>query len=167
MQRNMLETLTGAAVLACAGIFALFAYKNSDRSTGDGYHVTARFTNIAGISTGSDVRVGGIKVGLVDALTLDAASYNAVANLRIRQDVKLPEDSNAAIVSSGLLGEKFISLTPGADEAMLADGGRIDYTQPAVSLEELIGKFMFSGGGVDKNKPAADKAASTPETLNP
>ncbi len=155
MQKNIIETIMGAVVLLVAGAFLLFAYRSSDVRVEDGYRVSARFANASGVTLGSDVRIGGIKVGVISDLGLDTTTYEAVVTMQIRNQTKLPKDSSAAIVSSGLLGEKFIQLTPGGDEAMLADGGKIDFTQSAVNLEELIGKFVFSGGGVDKEKPAA------------
>lgn len=150
MQKNILETLMGAVVLLAAGAFLLFAYKSSEMRVGtDGYTVSARFANISGIALGSDVRVGGIKVGVVSNLTLDPQTYEALAAMQIRKDTKLPKDSSAAIVSSGLMGDKYIQITPGGDDKMLEGGGKIQFTQSSVNLEELIGKFMFSGGGVD------------------
>jgi phospholipid/cholesterol/gamma-HCH transport system substrate-binding protein len=158
MQKNILETLMGAIVLIVAGAFLSFAYKGSQMKVEDGYQVSGKFANATGISLGSDVRVGGIKVGVVSGMELDPQTYEAVLSLQIRNATKLPKDSSASIVSSGLLGEKFISVTPGGDDKMLADGGQIDYTQSSVNLEELIGKFMFSGGGVDKDKKEPETA---------
>lgn len=157
MQKNLLETLMGAMVLVVAGVFLVFAYKSSQLRMDAGYTISGKFNNVTGISLGSDVRIGGIKVGVVSDMGLDPESYEAVVSMQIRKGTKLPKDSSASIASSGLLGEKFIQLSPGGDDKILAEGGRIEYTQSSVSLEELIGKFMFSGGGVDKN---ADKAAA-------
>jgi phospholipid/cholesterol/gamma-HCH transport system substrate-binding protein len=159
MQKNIIETIVGAAVIAVAGGFLAFAYNSSDISKGssDGYTVRAKFANATGINVGSDVRVGGIKVGVVSDMKLDPETYEAIAYLFVNDDNKLPKDSSAAIASAGLLSEKFVQLTPGGDEDMLKDGGRIEFTQSSVSLEELIGKFVFSGGGVDKGgKPAEE-----------
>lgn len=159
MQKNVMETLMGAVVLLVAGFFLTFAYKSSEMRVGsDGYKISTRFSNISGISLGSDVRVGGIKVGVVSDLTLDPQTYEAMAILQIRKDTELPKDSSAAVVSSGLMGEKYIQITPGGDDAMLADGGKITFTQSSVNLEELIGKFMFSGGGVDDKKDGGKTA---------
>lgn len=150
MHKNVLETLMGAVVLIVAGFFLLTAYKSSEMRMGsDSYHVSGKFANISGIGLGSDVRVGGIKIGVVSNLSLDPKTYEAVATMQISNDTKLPKDSSAAIASSGLMGEKFIQITPGGEDAMLADGGKISFTQSSVNLEEMIGKFMFSGGGVD------------------
>ncbi len=159
-KKNLLETLMGALVLIVGGAFLVFAYEGSQMHVESGYTVSAKFSNATGIALGSDVRVGGIKVGVVSDLALDPKTYEAVVKMQIRQNTQMPVDSSAAISSAGLLGEKFVSLTPGADDKMLAEGGKIQFTQSSVSLEELIGKFMFSGGGVDKNKGGAD--ASTP-----
>lgn len=150
MANNAIETVMGAVVLAVAGGFLYFAYSNSNVKPIEGYAVTAAFSNISGISPGSDVRVGGIKVGVVEKLALDPKTYQAVATLRVGNDTKLPEDSSAAVQSAGLLGEKFIAVEPGGDDKNLADGGKITFTQPSVSIEEMIGKFVFSGGGADK-----------------
>ncbi len=158
MQKNVLETLMGAVVLAVAGGFLFFAYKGSEVRVEDGYQVRANFSNISGITLGSDVRIGGIKVGSVTDLSLDSETYDAVAKMSINNGTQIPKDSTASIVSSGLLGDKYIQISPGGDDAMLKTGDKIDYTQSSVNLEELIGKFMFSGGGVDKDS----KETATP-----
>ena len=161
MQKNIVETLMGAVVLVVAVVFLMFAYNSAHVNVGKGYKVVAKFDNASGIALGSDVRVGGIKVGVVADLGLDANTYQALVTMQIRESTKLPKDSSASIVGDGLLGGKYLQLTPGSDEAMLADGGKIDYTQSAVNLEEMIGKFMFSGGGVDKKSAAAGSTAPT------
>lgn len=174
MKKNVLETLMGAVVLLVAVAFLIFAYEGSQLKVEEGYSVTGKFTNATGIALGSDVRIGGIKVGVVSALDLDPDTYEAIVKMQVRQSTRLPKDSSASIASSGLLGEKFVALTPGSDEKMLGEGGRIQFTQSSISLEELIGKFMFSGGGVDKggdgkaaggNGNGGSKAATGAPTL--
>lgn len=152
MQKNILETLMGGVVVIVAVSFLVFAYNGSQLRVEDGYNVNARFANASGIALGSDVKVGGIKVGVVSDMKLDNKTYEALVTLQVRNDTKLPKDSSAAISSSGLLGEKYVQISPGNDDAMLEEGGRIMFTQSGVNLEEMIGKFMFSGGGVDANK---------------
>jgi phospholipid/cholesterol/gamma-HCH transport system substrate-binding protein len=159
MEKNILETLMGAVVLIVAGAFLAFAYEGSQMKVEEGYIVSGHFSNVSGISLGSDVRIGGIKVGVVSNLALDPKTYDAIVSMQIRRDTKLPKDSSAAVVSSGLLGDKYIQLTPGGDDQMMAGGGKIEFTQSAINLEEMIGKFMFSGGGVDKKD---DKAKPAP-----
>lgn len=171
MANNAIETVMGAVVLAVAGGFLYFAYDTSSVKSVDGYAITADFTNITGIGIGSDVRIGGIKIGVVEKLTLDPQSYQAQAHLRIDENVTLPADSSAAVQSSGLLGDKFVAIEPGGDEKNLADGGTITFTQSSVSLEEMIGKFVFSGGGVNGDAGAAKEedtpAAGTPALHDP
>ena len=143
MSRSLVETLLGAAVLAVAVGFIVFAYTRSGVATVSGYEVSAAFSRVDGIANGSDVRIGGIKVGTVIGRELEPETYRAVLRMSIDESVQLPTDSTAAVVSDGLLGGKFIDLQPGAEEALLADGGRISYTQSSLLLEELIGKFAF------------------------
>ena len=143
MSRSLVETLLGAAVLAVAIGFVVFAYTRSGVATVSGYEVSAAFTRVDGIANGSDVRIGGIKVGSVIERSLDPETYRAVLRMSIDESVALPTDTAAAVVSDGLLGGKFIDLQPGAEEALIADGGRIHYTQSTILLEELITKIGF------------------------
>ena len=143
MSRSLVETLLGAVVLAVAIGFVVFAYTRSGVATVSGYEVSAAFNRVDGISNGSDVRIGGIKVGTVIERTLDPETFRAVLRMSIDETVVLPTDSSAAVMSDGLLGGKFIDLQPGAEEILIKDGGRIAYTQSSLLLEELIGKFAF------------------------
>ena len=170
MSSNAIETVMGAVVLAVAGGFLYFAYNNSNVKPIEGYSVSATFANISGISAGSAVRVGGIKVGVVEDLKLDPKTFQAVADLRISNDVKLPKDSSAAVKSTGLIGDKYLDIAPGAEDDTLNNGDKIAFTQSSVSIEEMIGKFVFSGGGADKGgkddakEDAPDADAHKPET---
>ena len=143
MSRSLVETLLGAVVLAVAIGFVVFAYTRSGVATVSGYELSAAFNRVDGISNGSDVRIGGIKVGTVIERTLDPETFRAVLRMSIDETVELPTDSSAAVMSDGLLGGKFIDLQPGAEEMLIKDGGRIAYTQSSLLLEELIGKFAF------------------------
>ncbi len=160
MNRNLIETVMGAVVLIIAAGFLYSAYKGRNISAvSDGYEVSAMFENVSGIEIGSDVRLGGVKIGVVKSMGLDEKRYQAVLSMIIKESVAIPADSTAAIIGDGLLGSKFVAVEPGADDAMLKDGGSIEFTQSSVSLEELIGKFVFSGGGVDKEDTPAETAA--------
>lgn len=161
MKRNAIETIIGAVVLAVAAGFLSFAYDKGDVKSIDGYEIRADFSNATGIAPGSEVRIGGVKVGAVNNLALDPKTYLASVYMQIKAEVQLPKDSSAAIVSAGLLGDKFVSIEPGADNTNLSRGDRIEYTQSSVSIEEMIGKFMFSGGGLDD--ASAEPAASIPD----
>ena len=160
--KHLFETITGFIVLAAAGFFLWYSYDRGHIGgfNDDGYNVSASFGEIGSISAGADVRVGGVKVGTVTGVALDESSYRPVINMQLRNDITLPDDSSAAIVSDGLLGGKYLAVTPGMSDDVITPGGSIEFTQDAVSLEALIGKFAFGGlGGDDKEK---ESAASDP-----
>ena len=147
MTRNILETLLGAVVLIVAVGFLAFAYNSSQIQQTDGYELIARFDKVDGLEPGSDVRISGIKVGSVLDQTLDPETYRAEVRFSLREDVRLPADTSAAVVSNGLLGGKYLALVPGGDIEMLEDGDEVTLTQSAVNLEDLIGHMIFSQGG--------------------
>jgi phospholipid/cholesterol/gamma-HCH transport system substrate-binding protein len=143
-RRNVSELIAGAAVLAVAIGFLGYAVAHTGRTTVSGYQLTAKFDHIDGLNDGSDVRLAGVKVGSVTGEQIDPQTYQAVVTLSVQPSIKLPKDSSAEITSDGLLGGKYLSLTPGGDTAILPPGGQITITQSAVSLEQLLGKFIFS-----------------------
>jgi phospholipid/cholesterol/gamma-HCH transport system substrate-binding protein len=149
-QRNS-EVLAGAAVLLVAAGFLGYAVAHSGRSTVSGYSLHARFDRVDGVSVGSDVRLAGVKIGTVTQVSVDPKSYQANVVFSVRDDLRLPKDSSAEISSDGLLSGNVLSLVPGGDERMLADGGEITITQSAVSLEQLLGKFIFSVSDLSSN----------------
>ncbi len=118
---------------------------------GDTIAVRARFANLGGIAPGASVLISGVQVGKVEKVELDER-FAAIATLRVRKDVALPADTMAAIRSSGLIGEKYIALTPGADEAPLKAGDLITDTESAVDLESLISRFAFGGVKSEEKK---------------
>jgi phospholipid/cholesterol/gamma-HCH transport system substrate-binding protein len=146
MSRNVIETVLGAVVLVVAVGFFGWAYGRSSVGDPGGYTLVAKFDRIDGLPMGADVRVSGIKVGKVLSQDLDPESFRAAVRFSVMADVKLPTDSSAAVVSSGLLGGKYLALMPGADDVLLAPGGEITITQSSVNIEELIGKYIFSQG---------------------
>ena len=146
MSRNLLETLLGAIVLIVAIGFLLFAYNTSQVERDGGYELIARFDKVDGLEPGSDVRISGIKVGTVIDQTLDPETYRAEVRFSLRDDVQLPADTSAAVVSNGLLGGKYLALVPGGDIEMLQPGGEVTLTQSAVNLEDLIGHMIFTQG---------------------
>jgi phospholipid/cholesterol/gamma-HCH transport system substrate-binding protein len=161
MRGNVIEIVIGAVVLVVAALFLVFAYQTSQsRTVSGGYEVSANFARVDGIHQGSDVRISGIKVGTVVADELDPKTYLATIRMSIDPTVQLPEDTVAQVTSSGLLGDKYMSLAPGGSDTMIPPGGgKIQYTQSSISLENLIGQMMFSTPGA---KPAADGGASPP-----
>ncbi len=155
MRHNLIETVMGAVVIAIAGFFLGFAYMSADLTPTTGYPILAKFERIDGIHVGSDVRVGGIKVGVVTDQRIDAKTYLAVVTLELEPYISLPQDTSAEIASEGLLGGKYIALVPGGAEEMIASGGEIIYTQSSVSLESLIGKMIFNEKKTDDAKTSS------------
>lgn len=149
MGRNLIETLMGALVIIVAAFFILISYKSGNLQSGgdSSYVISAKFKEIGSLSVGSDVRLSGIKIGVVSEQSLDSSSYKAILKMSIDQSLKIPTDSSASIIGDGLLGGKYLSINPGSEDRYLKDGGQIRYTQDAVSLEELLAKFAF--GSVD------------------
>ncbi len=147
MQRPQTELSVGAfAVLgvACLAYLALqlgdFRLKPNDQAL-----ITARFTSASGLREGAYVEVGGVRSGAVERITLDPATYEAVVEIRLAPEVRLQTDTIASIRTTGLIGDKFIKLAPGGDDEFIAPGGEILETEPSISLEELISKYIFEG----------------------
>jgi phospholipid/cholesterol/gamma-HCH transport system substrate-binding protein len=155
MTRNLLETLLGAIVLIVAIVFLAFAYNASQLGDDSGYELVARFDRVDGLQRGSDVRIGGIKVGTVIDQDLDPTTYRAQVRFTVRQGLEMPADSSVAVASDGLLGGKYLALVPGGDIEMLGDGEEVTLTQSAINLEDLIGHFIFSQSSGDSGAGAA------------
>ncbi len=144
--KNVFEIIIGALVVAVVFVSLYFFYKshNEELMEEEGYNISANFDNVDGIDVGSRVKISGIVVGKVSSIHLDEASYTAVIRLVINKKIKLPSDTSAQILTSGLLGEKYIGLIPGADNVFLKDGDLIEFTQSSINLENLITKFLFN-----------------------
>jgi phospholipid/cholesterol/gamma-HCH transport system substrate-binding protein len=151
-RHGVAETLTGAAVLVVALGFLAFAVAHSGRTTGSGYSLQARFDHIDGLAVGADVRIAGVKVGTVTSERIDPKTFVAVVSMSVQDNIQLPKDSAASIVSESLLGGKYISLSPGGDDTDLKPEQTITITQSSVSLEELLGKFIFSVTSLNVSK---------------
>ena len=146
MKDNLVETLVGFGVIVVAAIFVFYGYSVTDSSNSDGYVVSAEFDRVDGLTIGSDVRMSGIKIGTVTALSLDPQSYAANVAIIIGSDIDLPDDTSAKITSEGLLGGNYISLSAGGSEDMLSGGDEILYTQGSVDLIGLVSQALFSAG---------------------
>lgn len=155
MKYSKLEFSVGCFMLAGIGALLLLAFKVAGVSVNgqsETYTLYARFDNIGGLKVRSPIKVGGVVVGRVAGIRLDAESQVPVVKLAINKDAgEFSESSTASILTSGLLGEQYLGITPGfADEdmgiGMLENGDTITDTQSALVLEELIGKFIYSIG---------------------
>ena len=144
MKERIFETIVGFAVLVCTAIFFLYAYNKSSWKDVNGYIVVAKFENADGISNGSLVKISGIKVGLVTDISVDLSTYLASIKMTIDKNIKLPRDTEAVISSEGLLGGKYIALSPGCETENLQENDEIEKTRGAQNLESLIGKFLMA-----------------------
>jgi phospholipid/cholesterol/gamma-HCH transport system substrate-binding protein len=149
MKHNKLEFLVGIFVLLGIAAVAYLTMKLGSGSMmgGDTYVIEARFTNVGGLNKGSSVLLAGVFVGRVEEVRIDPGDYCAIATLRVPTALRLPTDTMASIKTTGLIGDKHISLAPGADETYLEEGTRITMTESAVDLESLIGKMAFGSVG--------------------
>jgi phospholipid/cholesterol/gamma-HCH transport system substrate-binding protein len=147
MARSIVETVLGALVLLVACGFLVWAYGRSNIGSPNGYELIARFDRADGIDVGADARISGVKIGTVTAKTLDPQTFRAEVRFSVQNDIKLPTDSSAAVASASLIGGKYLSIIPGGDDRNLEPGGAITLTQSSVSIEDLIGRYIFSQGG--------------------
>ena len=153
MAENKLEILAGALVLVAAGAFVAYAGQNSRLGgVSNTYPLKASFRSVQGIAAGSDVKLAGVKVGKITSLTLNPDTYFADVVVDIDKAVQLPTDSAILISSEGLLGGNFVELVPGGLPDILVPGAEIEDTQGAVSLVQLLLKFV--GTKTDPAKPA-------------
>jgi len=163
MTREKTDFWVGLFVLL-GGIALLFlalrAGNMSSFSFAPTYQVQAHFDNLGGLKVRAPVKSSGVVVGRVSAIGFDNTRFQAVVTLDLEDQYQFPSDSSASILTSGLLGEQYVGLTPGGEDKNLAQGGQIQYTQSAVVLEELISKFLYSSA--DKEGTAGAAPALTP-----
>ena len=147
MSEKKIQIIVGIFMLLGILSLSYLAIKLGDLTVigGDRYLVTARFTSASGLRAGAYVEAAGVRVGLVDSITFDTDDYLAIVTLAIDQDVKIHEDAVASIRTAGIIGDKYVKITPGGLEYLEA-GGEIYETEPSINLEELISKYVFESG---------------------
>lgn len=168
-QKRTIELLVGLFMIAGIAAILMLALRVSGLTqnfTGSGgYTVYAQFDNIGGLKVRAPVTVAGVRVGEVTSIKLDPTTFRATVSLMInKKDNDLPIDSSASILTAGLLGANYVSLTPGYEELNLKNGSMIQKTNPALILEDLIGQLIFSLKG-DSNKDA--NATTQPSNNQP
>lgn len=162
-QARAIELSTGLFVML--GFASLFFMITQITNRGlvfreQNYHLTARFDNVGGLKVGAPVSIGGVTVGRVESIDYDIKNYKAVVRLAIQSRFDhVPNDSDVAIYTAGLLGGQYVGLSPGGSETYFKDGDQIDLTQSAVVLENLISKFLFdrAAQGDPKKSEGASK----------
>lgn len=147
MNRSSVETAVGIFVLIgiiCVGYLTIRLGK-MEWFGADHYSVSAQFQSISGLNTGASVEVAGVQIGKVDSISLDKEEMVAVVKMKIQKGVVLTDDVIASIKTVGLIGDKYIQLTPGGSDEILKPGDTIIETESAIDLEELISKYVFGG----------------------
>lgn len=143
MRENTTEVVVGGVVLALALGFLTYAAQATGFSrSGDGYDLRANFRSAEGVSVGTDVRLAGVKIGTVTAMTLNTDTYRAETVFTLQDGILVPDDSAVVVASEGLLGGTFVEIVPGGSFDFFAEGALIEDTQGAVSLISLLMKFV-------------------------
>ncbi len=142
---NYFDFIVGTIVLIIAVLALFISTKSSNIKSQSVYSIFAKFENADGINSGSDIKISGVKIGTVEGQKLDSNTFQAVLKFYIYENIKIPVDSSAKIVSEGLLGAKYIAINPGGSEDFLTANQEISFTQSSVNFEELLGKFIFNG----------------------
>jgi len=148
MFSKSMEFIVGLFVLLGLGAMAVLATQIGTASLKkvDSYHLVANFENVGGLNVKAPVAIGGVRIGRVSAIDLNTEAFTARVTMAIDKTYdQLPIDTSAAVLTSGLLGAQFVGLEPGGDFEFLGDGDEIELTQSTIQLENLIGRFMFSG----------------------
>ncbi|HSO67703.1 MAG TPA: outer membrane lipid asymmetry maintenance protein MlaD [Desulfatirhabdiaceae bacterium] len=147
IKRTTVETAVGVFVLIgilCVGYLTIKLGKME--LLGENYYIVeARFQNATGVKVGSQVEISGVQVGQVDKIILDTERQVALVRMKINKGIILSDDVIASVKTSGLIGDRFIKLSPGGSENMLKDGDTITETESAVDIEELVSKYVFGG----------------------
>ena len=154
MAENTGEVLVGGAVLAAAIGFVIYAAQATGfGASSGGYPLTASFRSVEGVSVGTDVRLAGVKVGTVTEMKLNSETYRADTTFSVIQGIEIPDDSAVVVSSEGLLGGNFVEIFPGGSPFFYAAGDEVLDTQGAVSLIDLLLKYIGGSGG-DQEKAA-------------
>ncbi len=146
MSRTVMDLWVGLFVTAGIGALLILGLKVGNLTSynaGEVYNLTGNFENIGGLKIRAPVKSAGVVVGRVLDIRFSLETYDAVVTMGINSSYQFPKDTFASILTSGLLGEQYIGLSPGGDDVMLTDGDKIMKTNSAMVLEEMIGRFLF------------------------
>lgn len=155
MKKIDLELIIGLLMFCGIGILVYISVQLGQIDLGGrwGYPLYAYFTTAGGLQKGAVVELAGVEIGRVEAVDLE--NYQAKVTLKIRNDVVLPEDTRAAIKTTGLIGERYVEITPGTGNGHLQPGAQIRKTESPVDINEIISQFIF--GNVEGGRPQGDK----------
>ena len=146
MNKITIELLTGIFVLIGIAAFTWLAVSIAGASFTEqpGYTLEARFTSISGLREGAVIEGAGVRIGTVSRIDFDPDSFEAIVFLRINEGVPVQEDAIASVRTQGIIGEKYINIVPGGFDELLGDGDVLYETESAISLEELVSRYIFS-----------------------
>jgi len=160
LSQRTIETSVGLFLLAAIGALLVLAFKVSGLTSffkTEGYNVTASFDDIGQLKVRAAVKISGVTIGEVSAIQLDPTTYKAVVTLHIHSNMKdIPDDSSAAILTAGLLGDNYIEISPMYSKTFLKNGSDIEDTNAAMILEKLIGQFLFKIGNNSSDSSATN-----------
>ncbi|SFO12234.1 phospholipid/cholesterol/gamma-HCH transport system substrate-binding protein [Nitrosospira briensis] len=159
MQRTTMDLWVGLFIMAGIGALLVLALKVGNLGTysaGDSYTLVGNFENIGGLKVRAPVKSAGVVVGRVTDIQLSTETFDALVIMSIDSRYKFPKDTFASILTSGLIGEQYIGLAAGGDEAVLKSGDKIMKTNSALVLEEMIGRFLFDKASERKEDGNAD-----------
>ncbi len=146
MRENTTEVIVGTAVLAIAVGFLFYMVQTTGIGGGKaGYELNANFRSAEGLTVGTDVRLAGVSIGTVTGLNLNTDTFRADMTMAINRGILVPDDSAAVVATEGLLGGTFVEIVPGGSLGMFADGALIEDTQGAISVIQLLTKFVSGG----------------------
>ena len=147
MKKYTVETAVGVFVLVGLLCVTYLTVKlgKMELFGGDDYHVYARFNDVTGLGTGAFVEMAGVRVGKVASIRLDPGDHAAVVELRIQNGIKLTDDAIVSIKTSGLIGDKYVKISPGGSGVFVGPGDMLVETESSVDLTDLIGKYVFGG----------------------
>lgn len=145
MRYSPIEILMGAMVLVVAIVFLIIGMQSINNNQNEGYNISLIFGSTSGLKNGDDVKISGINVGKISKLSLNYEDYNAKVEVKLFENIRVPEDSSARITSSSLLGGNYIEIVPGASEKFLNSNDIIYDTSDPVSFADMLGKLVFSG----------------------
>jgi len=145
MKRFNVETAVGVFMVIGFLCFAWLSVKLGDVDLfgGDAYTVQARFGSVSGLKAGAVVEIAGVQVGKVAAIRLQPDDYRAVVEMSIARGVQISEDSIASIRTAGIIGDRYVNISPGGMEQSIVQGGEIVETESAINLEDLLSKYIF------------------------
>lgn len=144
MNKRIFEISVGFFIICLAFGWLFYAKHQIHATRFEGYTLVAKFDNADGIQVGSDVKISGVRVGEVTEVKIDPKTFTSVVKFSVEKSVKLPSDTSASVYTNGLMGNKYISISPGGDDDILEPGDEIQNTQGSLNIESLIGKFLFN-----------------------